>query len=258
MYSKEELQKGLYTHIFGKKLFVYEIVSSTNTWAKKIAAIGAEEGTVVIADYQTEGRGRIGRTWISESGSNLLFSIIIRPRLDATKASLLTFFAAVGVSYAIEGSTNLHCECKWPNDVLINGQKCCGILLESAYKNNILDYTIIGIGLNVNQKDFGNDLNGKATSLYRECGKEFERKEIFHRVLVSLESIYPDVKKGYFDMTIREWNSRAKMLGKNITLTQNSEVVSGRAVGLDSDGGLIVETREGERVFHAGTVTILK
>jgi BirA family transcriptional regulator, biotin operon repressor / biotin---[acetyl-CoA-carboxylase] ligase len=257
MIPKEEFEKGLNTRILGQKLFVYDTVNSTNTWAKKIAAIGAKEGTVVVADYQMAGHGRLGRTWVSEAGSNLLFSIIVRPRLDSSKAGLLPFFAAVGTAFAVEGITGLHCECKWPNDVLLNGKKCCGILLESGFKHNELDYAVIGIGLNVNQRYFGEDLYSKATSLCIGSGKEFDRKIVFQRVLISLESLYTDVKKGYFDITLREWNSRTAMFGKQITLNQAGQTVTGRAISLTDDGGLMLETREGVRTFYAGDVTVI-
>ena len=126
MFSKEELHSGLSTRIFGKKIFTYDSIDSTNACAKTLASTGAEEGTVVIAEYQTAGRGRLGRTWQAESGSNLLFSVIIRPTLEINKIGLLPFFAAAGVALALETVTGTRCECKWPNDVLLHGKKCCG------------------------------------------------------------------------------------------------------------------------------------
>jgi len=258
MYSEEELRRGLTTKVFGSKLFVYDSIDSTNNQAKVLANKGAEEGTVVIADYQTAGRGRLGRAWFAEPGSSLLFSVIIRPTFAADKIGLLPFFAAVGVALAIEKVTGIKCECKWPNDILLNGNKCCGILMESAFQQNIHDYVIIGIGLNINQKIFIGDLESKATSLSNECSIEFDRRNVFCQIMSSLESLYTNTSKGDFDAVLKEWKTRAAIFGKQITLTQSSEVISGTAIALAADGGLVVETKTDRRVFYAGDVTLAK
>ena len=258
MFLKEELQSGLNTHIFGKKIFTYDSIDSTNACAKTLASTGAEEGTVVIAEYQTAGRGRLGRTWQAESGSNLLFSTIIRPTLEINKVGLLPFFAAAGVTLALETVTGTRCECKWPNDVLLNGKKCCGILLESSFQHNVLDYAVIGIGLNVNQKLFGGDLKDRATSLSQECGREFDRRDVFHRIMTSLELLYSEVKIGNFEIVLNEWKTRTTMFGKQVTLTQAGEHLHGRAMSLSADGGLVLATPDGERVCYAGDVTFTK
>jgi BirA family biotin operon repressor/biotin-[acetyl-CoA-carboxylase] ligase len=256
MYTKEELQSDLNTRTFGKKIYVYNSIDSTNECAKVLANAGSEEGAVVIAEYQTAGRGRQGRTWQSESGSNLLFSFIIRPKLDKNKAGLLTFFAASSVSLALETFSDISCECKWPNDILINGKKCCGILMESSFQRNKLDYAVVGIGINVNQKNFVNDLGKKATSLSLECNKEFDRKAVFQQVMRSLESIYADVSSGDFDKVLREWKNRATFLGKQVTLNQGNKILQGCATGITADGGLLIATPEGEQVFYTGDISL--
>jgi BirA family biotin operon repressor/biotin-[acetyl-CoA-carboxylase] ligase len=255
MYSKEELQNGLKTQTFGKKIFTYDSIDSTNACAKTLASTGVEEGTVVIAEYQTVGRGRLGRTWQAESGSNLLFSTIIRPTLEINKVGLLPFYAAAGVALALETVTGRRCECKWPNDILLNGKKCCGILLESSFQHNVLDYAVIGIGVNVNQKVFGADLENRATSLIQEFGREFDRRDIFHRVMTSLELLYSRVKIGNFEKTLTEWKARTTMFGKQVTLIQAGEYLHGRAITLSDDGGLVLATPDGQRVCYAGDVT---
>jgi BirA family biotin operon repressor/biotin-[acetyl-CoA-carboxylase] ligase len=255
MYSKEELQSGLRTHIFGNKIFTYDSIDSTNACAKTLASTGAEEGTVVIAEYQTAGRGRLGRTWQAESGSSLLFSTIIRPTVEINKVGLLPFFAAAGVALALETITGARYECKWPNDVLLNRKKCCGILLESSFQHNVLDYAVIGIGVNVNQKVFGGDLKGRATSLIQECGREFDRRDVFQQIMKSLELLYMEVKTGKFQVTLDEWKTRTTMFGKQVTLTQAGELLHGRAISLSADGGLVLATPEGQRVCYAGDVT---
>lgn len=256
MYTEEELQRGLTTQVFGRKLFIYDSIDSTNACAKTFANKGVEEGTVVIADHQTAGRGRFGRTWLAESGSSLLFSVIVRPTFNADTIGLLPFFAAVGIASAIETITGMRCECKWPNDILLSEQKCCGILMESISQQNKIDYAIIGIGLNVNQKNFFGDLEGKATSLSNECGREFDRRNVFYQIMSSLESHYTDVSKGDFNTVLMEWKARATIFGKRITLTQTADVIDGIAIALAADGGLVVETETCQRVFHAGDVTL--
>ncbi|MGD1044497.1 MAG: biotin--[acetyl-CoA-carboxylase] ligase [Bacteroidota bacterium] len=256
MYSEEELKRGLTTQVFGRKLFIYDSIDSTNALAKTFANEGAEEGTVIIADHQTAGRGRFGRTWLAESGSSLLFSIIVRPTFGTDKIGLLPFFAAVGIANAVETITGTQCECKWPNDILLKGKKCCGILMESTSQQNKFDYAIIGIGLNVNQKNFFNELEGKATSLSSECGIEFNRRNVFCQIMSSLELLYSNVSKGDFNTVLMEWKTRATIFGKRITMTQATDVIDGIAIALADDGGLVVETETYQRVFHAGDVTL--
>ena len=258
MYTEEELKHGLTTQVFGSKLFVYDSIDSTNACAKTFANKGAEEGSIVIADHQTAGRGRFGRTWLAESGSSLLFSVIIRPTFRTDKIGLLPLFAATGIALALETVTGMQCECKWPNDILINKKKCCGILMESTSRQNKLDYAIIGIGLNVNQRNFLGELEDKATSLSSECGIEFSRRNVFRQIMMSLESLYTDVSKGDFSTVLIEWKARATMFGRRIALTQDADVIDGIAIALASDGGLVVKTETCQRVFHAGDVTIVK
>jgi BirA family biotin operon repressor/biotin-[acetyl-CoA-carboxylase] ligase len=188
----------------------------------------------------------------------LLFSTIIRPKLEINKIGLLPFFAAAGAALAIETAIDARCECKWPNDVLLNGKKCCGILLESSFQHNVLDYAVMGIGVNVNQKVFGGDLENKATSLSQEFGREFDRRDVFRRIMTSLELLYSEVKIGNFEMTLNEWKTRTTMFGKQVTLTQEGERLHGRAISLSADGGLVLETADGRRVCYAGDVTFTK
>jgi BirA family transcriptional regulator, biotin operon repressor / biotin---[acetyl-CoA-carboxylase] ligase len=255
MYSKEELQNGLNTRIFGNKIFTYESIDSTNACAKTLAGNGMEEGAVVFAEYQTAGRGRLGRTWESESGSNLLFSTIIRPALDIHKVGLLPFFAAAGVALALETVSHERCECKWPNDVLLNGKKCCGILMESSFQHNVLEYAVIGIGINVNQKIFNAHFKDSTTSLCLEYEREFDRRVVFQQVMTSLELLYTEVRAGKFTMTLNQWKSRTTMFGKHVTVTQSSEPIHGKALALSADGGLVIATDNGQRIFYAGDVT---
>jgi BirA family transcriptional regulator, biotin operon repressor / biotin---[acetyl-CoA-carboxylase] ligase len=258
MFSEEELKRGLETQVFGRTLYVSDSIDSTNALAKTLAAKGAAEGAVVIADYQTAGRGRLGRSWQAEAGSNLLFSLILRPAISKDKIGLLPFYSSVGVALPVETITGKNCECKWPNDILLNKKKCCGMLLESSFKKDKPEYVVIGIGLNVNQKSFHGELEDKATSLSKECGTEFERSALFCRIMASMELLYKAVSKGDFTNVLKEWKARATIMGTRITLTQGDTPIEGIAAALSDDGGLVVETKSGQRVFHSGDVTVAK
>lgn len=256
MFSKRELLDGLQTKIIGRRLFVFDEIDSTNTCAKALADTGMEDGTVVVADHQTAGRGRLGRAWLADPASNLLFSIILRPRIAHMHIGLLPLFAAAGVALAIEEATNTKVECKWPNDLVLGGRKFCGILLESLIAEETLDFAVVGIGLNVNQKAFNDALKDRATSLLNETGSTYDRRNMFQQVLKSLDTLYGSVRKDVFSTALKEWNARARMFGHSVTLTQGEQVFSGIARHIADDGGLVLETAAGNRTFYAGDVTM--
>lgn len=257
MYTERELRKGLKTRTFGSKIYSFETLDSTNNCAKAVAGVGAKEGTVVIAELQTAGRGRLGRPWISNANENLTFSVVVRPRLTGEELNLLPLYAAVAVADAIEKVTTLRVECKWPNDLLINKRKVAGILIEGSFKENQADYVIIGVGINVNQVDFPQDLAQKATSLRLEAGQEVDRTRLFREVLRSLESQYSEGGKRGFRTILPTWLSRSTMIGKPIALSQQGTIIGGVVKGLTSEGGLILQTDGTVRTLFAGDVTIV-
>jgi len=257
MLAKNEILKGLKTKSIGKKLFVFESIDSTNVCAKTLAEAGTEDGTVVVADFQSEGRGRLGRQWEAQPGTSLLFSTVLRPNLRHESAGLLAFFVAVSVARALEQETRLSVECKWPNDLLVNGKKVCGILIENSLSQEGLQYSVAGIGLNVGQHKFPEPLNSKATSIARETGKEADRAKLLQRVLMEMDTLYADVRVHNFDRVMDEWNSRCSMFGKTISVLQHDHRLDGSAVGLSSEGGLILKTQKGIETVFAGDVTIL-
>jgi len=257
MYSKEELLDGLNTEIVGKKLFLFDSLDSTNTCAKMLAETDMEEGAVVLADYQTEGKGRLGRQWLSDPGKNLLLSAIFRPSIGKEQAGLLTFFAAVSVARSLEAVTHLPVECKWPNDLLITSKKCCGILLENSFSQDTIAYSIIGIGINVNQHTFDTELQAKAISLRQATGKDIDRKTILQAVLQELDAQYRNIQNAGFDSVLHEWNKRCTMFGKTANVAREGTKVSGTAVGLSPEGGLILHTAHGMETVYAGDVTVI-
>jgi BirA family biotin operon repressor/biotin-[acetyl-CoA-carboxylase] ligase len=257
IFSKEELQRGLDTRVIGKKVFVFESIDSTNACAKTLGDAGTEEGAVVVADFQTQGRGRHGRAWVADPGTNLLFSTLLRPTLSKETATLLTFYAAVAIARALETTTGASIECKWPNDLLLNGKKCCGILLESSFQQNGIAYSVVGAGINVNQQAFPEEIAERVTSLAREFAGEYDRKQLLQKILGEMDTLYLDAAKGEFRQVLDEWLSRCRMFGQTVTVEQHNEQISGKALRLNEDGGLVLETEKGEKTVYAGDVTVL-
>ena len=255
--SKQSVLKGLRTKVVGKKLFVFESIDSTNACAKTLAETGTPEGTVIVADFQTSGRGRLGRTWKSEPGANLLFSLVLRPPLKKEAAGILTFFSAVFIARALESIAGIPFECKWPNDVLLNGKKCCGILLENSFFQDTFAYSVVGIGINVNQASFEKDLAGKATSLFKELGHTFDRTSLLQELLRQADKLMPSLERGNIPEIMDQWNARCSMFGKPVVVAHGNEQIAGTALRLNGDGGLVVETASGQSTFYAGDVTVV-
>jgi BirA family biotin operon repressor/biotin-[acetyl-CoA-carboxylase] ligase len=258
MFTRDDIIVGLNTTVIGRKLFVFDSLDSTNTCAKTLADAGLEEGTVVLADYQTAGRGRQGRSWLSEPAMNILLSIILRPSISKEQASLLTFYAAVSVARVLECMNVGKVECKWPNDVLLNGKKCCGILLENSFQQDRLIYSVVGIGLNVNQTQFDNGISTRATSVARESGSTFDRKDIIQILLKETDRLLPSLADGRINTIVDEWKDWCTMFGKSVTLTQGEETISGTALGIEADGRLVLSTLSGQSTYFAGDVTIVE
>jgi len=257
MYSKEELQHGLSTRIIGKKIFVFDTIDSTNACAKLLGEAGTEEGCVVTSDFQTSGRGRHGHAWIANPGENLLFSLLLRPALSTESAGLLTLYASAAIARAIEHATGQRIECKWPNDLLLNGKKISGILLENSFQQEALSYSVIGAGINVNQREFPSELGDRATSLARERTTACDRKNLLQAILREMDLLYQDVQKGDFDLVTKEWARRCTMFGRSITVEQHDRTISGIALRLNRDGGLVVETPRGTETVYAGDVSVV-
>jgi BirA family biotin operon repressor/biotin-[acetyl-CoA-carboxylase] ligase len=242
---------------FGSKIFTFETIDSTNNCAKALAACWAEEGTLVLAEQQTAGRGRLGRTWQANPNENLIFSIILRPELPAEAVNLLPLYAAVALAEAIEKETGLRIECKWPNDLLIGGKKTAGILLEGSLKENAVEYVVLGIGLNVNQTAFPPELGERATSLRLQAGREIDRNALLREILQALESRYLSIMKKGFHTILPLWLSRTTMISREISVSQEGTVISGIVKGLSPEGALILQSNGSERTFFAGDVTIV-
>jgi len=257
MLSEQTLQKGLGTRAFGSKIFAFETIDSTNNCAKAVAGCGADEGTVVIAEHQTNGRGRHGRVWQSIPNENLMFSVVLRPNLSPEALNLLPLYVAVAVSDAIQGLTGIRPECKWPNDLLINGKKVAGILIEGSFKQTSMEFVVVGVGINVNQLRFPAELESTATSLRLETGREIERIPLFREILRSMEKTYRRSSSTGFRSVIPQWLASCRMVNRTISISEQGAVFSGTVKGLSPEGGLVLQTDGTERTVFAGDVTIL-
>ena len=257
MLEAPALHKGLKTKRFGRKIYTFETLDSTSNCARAIAACGAAEGSVVIAEEQTEGRGRRGRQWHSDPGRNLMFSLILRPDVPPEKMNLIPLYAAVALAEAIQKETDLKVDCKWPNDLLIRGKKIGGILLEGALTRNTIEYLIMGIGLNVNQEEFPPELSPIATSLKIEAGKELDRVGLFHTLLRTLEERYHSLSALVPESLVSAWLSRSPMLNKPVSVLQDGRQMTGIMTGLSKEGGMILSVDGTDHILHAGEATIL-
>lgn len=240
-----------------KKEYLKEI-DSTNRYLKELAAAGAEEGTVIISNRQSKGRGRLGRSFFSPEEKGIYMSILLRPELELQRSVLITSMAAVAVANAVERVSGITAQIKWVNDIFLNKKKICGILTEAGIdaQKGTLDYAVLGIGVNVGTMEFPEELKEIATSVSKECGFEVGKEVLIEEILKELEQWYPTLWNGGF---LEESKSRSILLGKEI-LVVDSQVSGGsyeaKAVDLDELGHLIIE-RDGVReVLNSGEVSI--
>ena len=240
-----------------KKLY-FEELDSTNNYLKELAARGAQEGTVIIANRQSAGRGRLGRSFFSPEEKGIYMSILLRPDISLERAVLITSMAAVAVAEAIEQVSGIQTKIKWVNDIFLNKKKVCGILTEAGIdaETGILDYAVLGIGVNVGKMVFPEELKHIATSVSNECGFEVSKETLIDKILEQLEQWYPTISDGSF---LEESKKRSILLGNDIRVideTVPGGSYSAKAVDINELGNLIIE-REGKRqVLNSGEVSI--
>lgn len=249
----DKLQESLCTKRFGKKVFFKHKVNSTNEWAKELAKLGATEGTVAVAETQAAGHGRLNREWISPEGG-LWFSIILRPKVRAAKAIQLVFVVGVAVAEVLRGRFRVKVETKWPNDVLVNGKKVCGILVEMNTTREEVNYVVAGIGINVNfdvRKVLPEQLRKVATSLENELGRKIGLEKLFKALLENLERTYDLYTVKEFPLVLQKWKKYAKFLGHEVEVSNQEEKITGLALDVDDEGALVLKLEDGRtrRVF---------
>lgn len=255
-----EIQVGLDTEIIGKSMEYFPIVESTNRTAKALAYHGAADGTIVVAEEQTGGKGRLERNFYSPRCKGIWFSVILRPNFLPHDAPKCTLMAAVAVAEAM-ARFNLKAGIKWPNDIMFDGRKLVGILTEITGEMGKITYIVIGIGINVNMNrdDFPEELRDVAASLSEMTGEELSRVELFRAVLEEFDKLYREVSESGFGNVIERWRKYNVTLGKKVRVISAGDcgdTFTGKAVDLDKDGALVVETPQGLRTVYAGDVSI--
>lgn len=246
--TANEIQLGLHTKTLGKTIHYEESVTTTQKIAHRLSNEGYPEGTLVVAEEQLGGKGRLMRNWYSPKYSGIWMSLILRPNIPFHQAPQLTLLAAVAVVQAIEKTTGLQPQIKWPNDILMNRKKVTGILTELQAESDRIHSVIIGIGMNVNQQkeDFPEELQETATSLLLEGGHKVSRASVIQAVLVRLEALYEQFLEEGFLPIKKLWESYAISLGQEIKATTVKETIIGKAIGITDEGVLLLEDHSGK------------
>lgn len=251
-----EIKSQLTSAVLGQEIYYFGEVDSTNNEAKKLAANGCPEGTIVVAEAQVTGRGRLSRGWFSPFGKGIWLSVVLRPPFGPMDAAKCTLMAAVGVNRAINKVTGAGCGIKWPNDILWNGRKIVGILTEMSAEMDAINYVVIGMGINVNIDEFPDDIAATATSLSIATGQQVSRIKLLTAILSELENIYMLVKKTGFAPALAAWREESITLGRQVKVYGFDSSFAGVAVDIDADGALLVETPQGIERVLAGDVSI--
>jgi len=263
MLDETLIKNSLKTSFFGKYLYVFPEIGSTNSYARELVKQGAPEGTVILTDYQKNGKGRLGRTWQSTRGANILMSLILRPRMNIEAIQCITLATADIVIITLEkflkkeGITNVRFKVKWPNDIMIDGKKIAGILCESSVQDKSVEYVIVGLGINVNQdiKQLSKDIRKKTTSLFVETSKHFQREKLIAQFLLIYEKKYIDFERTNYEQGIQNWKKRCSQMGNSYMIKTPVIEEWGRLEGVDSNGVLLYRTQDGKiKKLIAGNV----
>ena len=247
------LESALSRRIVGRRIHYYDLIGSTMDEARRLAAGGMPEGTVVIAEEQTAGRGRFNRAWVSPRGENLSFSVILTP--TAKQLPYMNMAATLAVARTVADTADLKPTIKWPNDVRVGGLKISGILIETAIEDEDSVCAIIGIGVNVNfDPSLYAEIADISTSLYRETGQRRNRTPVLQTLLEHFDDAYTAVRSG-MSLTA-DWSEMLDTLGRTISLRSQHEVIEGVAESVDEQGNLLVRLSDGSlRTATAGEVT---
>ena len=252
------VRDGLYTHVIGRRLLFFPELGSTMDEAARLAMDGAEEGTVVIAERQSAGRGRQGRSWVSQPG-NLLLSVLLRP--DMAQLPYISILGGLAAARAVRKTTGLDARIKWPNDLMLSGRKAAGILSESTVEGQSVCYAVLGIGINValNSGDIS-EISGVACSLNEAAGTEIPREKLLRHLLMDLDDLYRSLPASGPNVSpplVAEWTGLLETIGSRVTATFHEDEVRGVAVGVDENGNLLLKTDDGEVItLTAGDVTL--
>ncbi|MDE7062931.1 MAG: biotin--[acetyl-CoA-carboxylase] ligase [Lachnospiraceae bacterium] len=256
--SENELLSIRRTAWVGEKIYYYEATDSTNIRANRLAEEGAPHGTLVVADAQDAGRGRRGRGWDSSSGTSVYMTLLLKPDIDAANASMLTLVAAMAVAEGIRRVSGLNAQIKWPNDIVINGKKVCGILTEMSAQMDYVNHIVIGIGINVHNESFPEDIARTATSLLIESGGEhFHRAQLIEAVWEAFEGYYERYLATQDLRDLRSaYDAGLVNLGERVRVLDPKEPYEGVAQGITDRGELIVDKDGTRTLVSSGEVSV--
>ena len=256
IYNETTIADQIHTKWAGKTVHFARETDSTNLWIKRLAKEGAPEGTLTLAEFQSAGRGRLGRSWEVPEGTSVMMSILLRPKFEPQYAPMLTLVMGMAVAKAVK-KFGFDVSIKWPNDVVVSHKKICGILTEMGVRDGKIDYAVIGVGINVNIREFPEEMADKATSLYLESGREFDRSQIPGLVMEAFEEYYEKFAatcdlsglKEEYESILANYNQPVRVLAK--------EPYEGVARGITDGGELLVEKTDGTIVaVSAGEVSV--
>ena len=255
----QEIHNGLSTDYIGQKIFYFPELESTNIIAKVKASPrveGINEGTIIIAERQSAGKGRLGRRWFSPLGG-IWLSIILYPQLSPSYIPRITLMTAVAIVKAMERCAQVKAQIKWPNDILINEKKVCGILTEMSAELDVINWVVVGIGINVNvdHREFPEDIQEKIISLQEFLGKEISRVRLAQILLEEFEKYYERLKRREFSSILKEWKLYSHTLGRKIKINLGEKIITGEAIDINEEGALILKKEDGELLeIISGTI----
>ena len=255
--NEMQIREHLHAKWIGNTIIYEEKMDSTNIRAKRLGEQNAENGTVVVTQYQTAGRGRRGNTWISPVG-NCYFSLLLRPEILAERASMLTLVTALALAKTIRQVTDLETMIKWPNDIVVNGKKLCGILTESSTDLANIHYVVVGIGINCNQTEFSKEIAEMATSIRLETGIEVNRSKLLGTFLSMFETYYETfLETEDLSKMLEDYNNLLVNRGREVKIIEKEKERILTAVGIDENGGLLVEDKQGKQeTIISGEVSV--
>ena len=256
--TEAEIKSLMHTDWVAKEVLYFDTIDSTNTKAQELAEKGYPSGTLVVADKQESGKGRRGRSWVSPSGTGIFMTLMIKPDINPNNASMLTLVAALAVAKAITSVTGEKALIKWPNDIVVNGKKVCGILTEMNAQFDYINHIVVGIGINVHNESFPEEISQMASSLMIEAGgKRFHRAQIIAETMSYFEQYYDTfLKTQDLSALVREYDELLVNRNKSVRVLDPKEPFDGKAMGITPKGELIVDTWESRKLVSSGEVSV--
>lgn len=256
--TEAEIKSLMHTEWVAKEVLYFDTIDSTNTKAQELAEKGYQSGTLVVADKQESGKGRRGRSWVSPSGTGIFMTLMIKPDINPNNASMLTLVAALAVAKAITSVTGEEALIKWPNDIVVNGKKVCGILTEMNAQFDYINHIVVGIGINVHNESFPEEISQMASSLMIEAGgKRFHRAQIIAETMSYFEQYYDIfLKTQDLSALVREYDELLVNRNKSVRVLDPKEPFDGKAMGITPKGELIVDTWESRKLVSSGEVSV--